>query len=99
MVSSSELPQRTPAPKREPQYFRSRSPWPLTDDGFRRPDPRGRRSSLFHHHLAERGHGRAGHLLQTRNRLPEGSTLGFPERLLELRFLLPAHQRGNRHTD
>jgi hypothetical protein len=47
------------------------------------------------HHLAERGYGRSGHLLQSRNRLAEGGTAGFPERLLELWLLLPAHKRGD----
>jgi hypothetical protein len=51
---------------------------------------RTRRGRLVHHHLPERGNGRARHLLQSSYGLPEGGAAGFPISLLELRFLLPA---------
>jgi hypothetical protein len=58
----------------------------VIDDAFRGANPSGRRGCLVHHHFPQGGNGRAGHLLQSRNGLPEGGSAGFPQRLLELGF-------------
>ena len=69
----------------------------VIDDAFRGADSSGRWGRLVHHHFPERGNGRAGHPLQSRNGLPEGGSAGLAISLLELGFLLPAQQHGQAH--